>query len=198
MWVLAKHCEEWCFYIIHFNIFFSFSYTSSMATQSTICNLCIFRKDQRLHKFTSFKPSPWLPPSRNHTGELPKLISLITDLLVAGTVGSDLHFCHWQYHYPLYVMSHKVWIDFRQSNSTQHGGAITPQIPVRGISMSPVMSFDLLYSSNSSFRVSPGSQQFGKSACSHAFLSQAVMRHSTLLMRSILYSVTVRFLTIVY
>lgn len=27
MWVLAKHCEEWGFYIIHFNIFFFLSLT---------------------------------------------------------------------------------------------------------------------------------------------------------------------------
>ncbi|KAE8317110.1 hypothetical protein BDV41DRAFT_57778 [Aspergillus transmontanensis] len=95
-----------------------------------------------------------------------KLISLITDLLVAGTVGSDLHFCPPG---PGTVVSLSVVRDVsqsvdrvQQSNSTQYGGAITPQIPVRGIYMSPIVSFDLLYSSNSSYRVSPGSQQFGK------------------------------------
>lgn len=85
---------------------------------------------------------------------------------MAGTVGSDLYFLS-------LIVSSSVVRDvsqsvdqFQQSNSTQYGGAITPQIPVRGIYMSFAIamwgsicfSLQLLY-----IEVSPGARYFKKS-----------------------------------
>lgn len=46
MWVLAKHCEEWGFYIIHFNIFFFF--LLHLVNGHTINNLQFMHIQKRL------------------------------------------------------------------------------------------------------------------------------------------------------